>query len=121
MTSATRNTMTHRCMIERDSTHGGVGEDPYGNDAVPAWTDTTLTEVHCRFWHENTRTVFTGSEQLEVERRKLVVPVDTDVTEDDRIAEVRDRRGRLLAAGPMRIDSIGHRRDHLVLVMVQVR
>lgn len=120
MTTSTRNMMTHRCSIERDVNHGGAGEDPYGNDDVPSWTDVTAN-VHCRFWHEGTRTDFSGNDQVEIETRKLVVPVDTVVDEDDRITEVRDRRGRLLAAGPMRIDGIGRRIDHLVLTMVNVR
>ena len=120
MTTSTRNLMTHRCTIERDTKHGGVGEDPYGNDDVPVWTD-LATDVRCRFWHESTGTTFGGNEQVEMETRKLVVPLDTVVDEDDRISDIRDRRGRLLAAGPMRVDGIGRRLDHYVLTMVEIR
>lgn len=116
-----RNVMTHRTTIRRDTTHGGAGEDPYGGDGVPTWTTTTTGDVSCRFWHESTRTVMDGNEATEVEVRKVMLPVGTDVTEDDQLGDVRDRRGRLIAQGPMRIDGLGRRLDHIIVTSVVVR
>lgn len=114
-----RNSMTHRCQIDRNAALEGA-PDPYGSPATPQWALLT-TGVPCRWWFEGTRTVLDGGSQKEVSRRKLIVPLETDVTEDDRVAWVHDQRGRELADGPMRIDSVGRRADHKVLTMVEVQ
>jgi hypothetical protein len=111
--------MTHRCLIERDAARL-QSPDPYGNSGLPDW-ETHLENVPCRWWFEGVRTQVEGAKELEISTRKLVVPLETDVTEDDRIAWVHDQRGRELADGPMKIDSVGHRADHLVLKMVEVQ
>lgn len=111
--------MTHRCDIQRDSS-AGLGTDPYGNDPTPAW-GAHLTDLPCRFWFEEGKTVIDGDKATELTIRMMIVPAGTDVTEDDRVLNVTDRLGASLADGPMRIDSVGHRQGHLVLRMVDVR
>jgi len=111
--------MTHRCTIERDGTRG-TGTDPYGNDPAPSWA-THLSGLVCRFWFDSGSTVIDGDKAVEVTKRMLIVPAGTDVTEDDRVVSVTDRLGEVLADGPMRIDSVGHRQGHIVLTMVDER
>jgi hypothetical protein len=111
--------MIHRCTLQRDASRTTT-PDPYGNHELPSW-QTHLSDLHCRWWFQATRTIMNGDTQQEVQVRKLVVPLDTDVTEDDRVLEVVDRRGRQLSVGPMRIDSVGDRLDHKVLTMVEVQ
>ena len=113
-----RESMTHRCRIDRDASLAAA-PDPYGAPGLPVWAQ-HLTDIPCRWWYEGTRTVLDGGSQKEISRRKLICPLGTDVTEDDRIAWVHDQRGRELAEGPMRIDSVGLRADHMVLTMVEV-
>lgn len=111
--------MVHRCTVQRDASVG-AGGDPWGNDQAPAWSD-HLVDLPCRFWFEEGRTIKDGDQQIELTKRKLVVPDFTDITEDDRVFNVRDRRGRELADGPMRVDSVGRRDGHLVAWLVDVR
>lgn len=119
-----RNSMIHRCNVERDGSLG-LHEDPWGGDDVPEWT-THLTDLSCRFWWQEavgiTGSTIKDSEKLiEMTRRILIVPEGTDIHEDDRVVSVRDRRDRELADGPMRIDAVGRRDGHLVCRLVDVR
>lgn len=114
-----RNSMTHRCDIQRNSSLGG-NTDPWGNDAADDWGP-HLTDVSCRFWFRDAQTIYDGQKQVELTTRMLILPLETDVTEDDRVLNVRDRRDRELADGPMRIDSIGNRDGYIVLVLVDDR
>lgn len=114
-----RNAMVHRCNVERDASLD-TQTSPWGGDPPPDW-DLHLTDLHCRFWFDSGQTKYDGQKQVEITTRKLVVPLGTDITEDDRIVSVRDRRGRVVADGPMRIDSVGDREDHRVLRVVDVR
>jgi hypothetical protein len=111
--------MTHRATIERDSNRG-TASDAYGHDAAPSWS-TLRSEVNCRYWFEEGSTRTQVGEAVALTMRKLMVPTDTVVHEDDRILSVKDRRGRIIADGPMKIDSIGRRADHLLLMLTDVR
>lgn len=114
-----RNAMTHRCDVQRDASRGDGGND-WGGDPAPDW-QTHLDELHCRFWFESGQTIYDGTKAVELTTRKLIVPWGTDITEDDRIVSVRDRRNRELADGPMRVDTVGNRDGHLVLSLVEDR
>lgn len=138
-----RNAMTHRCTIQRDASHDArpavwtpdspiltpdgpvVGVDPrdeWGGDAAPQWDAIpTETTVPCRYWYDDSVSIQDGEKRILAATRYLQLPIDTDVTDDDRILVVTDRRGRVLAQGPMRIDSLGaHERDHLVAKLVAI-
>lgn len=117
--SGARASMTHRCLIERDASRL-TSADPYGQPEAARW-EGHLTNLPCRWWYEGSKTVVGDGTQKEVSTRKLIVPLGTDVTADDRIAWVHDQRGRTVADGPMRIDEIGNRADHVVLKMIEVR
>jgi hypothetical protein len=114
-----RNAMTHRCTVQRNSSLGG-GTDPWGNDAASDW-DPHLAGLSCRFWFAGGQTIYDGQKQVELTTRMLLVPEGTDITEDDRIVSVLDRRGRELADGPMRVDALGRRDGHLVATLVDDR
>lgn len=111
--------MVHRCDVERDASLVGPADD-WGGPATPVW-NLHLNELSCRFWFEQGSTVMDGDKQVELTRRKLIVPEETDLTEDDRVVNVRDQRNRVLADGPMRVDSVGRREGHLVAWLVDVR
>lgn len=117
-----RNAMYHRCTIERDASHSGPTPDDWGNDQPAVWQDVaTQTSISCRFWYDDSATIMDGERRILTTSRMLLLPIDTDVTDDDRIGDITDRRGRVLAKGPMRIDSIGpHERDHLVAKLVEI-
>lgn len=102
--------MVHRCTVERAT----AGTDAWGNPAIPAWA-THLPALPCRAWYSAGREVTDAGKTAVVEDRRMIVPRDTDVREDDRVAAVTNRKGEMLFPGPMRIESVGRRRDHLDL------
>jgi hypothetical protein len=116
-----RNAMTHRCTIQRDASHSGTVRDEWGGDQPPEWAATTTETVSCRYWYAESATIMDGQRNIITTARMLLLPIDTDVTDDDRIGDITDRRGRVLVEGPMRIDSLGaHERDHLIAKLVRI-
>lgn len=108
--------MTHRATIERDTSSTA---DAWGNPVAPVWA-AHLTDLACRVWFDTESEVLDGNKTATVERRKMIVPIGTDVTEADRVAIVEDRLGATLFSGPAGIESVGRRRDHLVLTLEAV-
>jgi hypothetical protein len=109
--------MRHRAVIERDM---AVGEDDWGQSGTPDWR-IHLHDLPCAAWFEAGREVIDGAKTAVIEDRKVIVPLDTDVTEKDRVARITDRRGKeTIFEGPARIESVGRRRDHLALMLEAV-
>ena len=52
---------------------------------------------------------------------RLLVPLTVDVTETDRITEIRDRKGALIADAVYKIRQIVRKPDHLLLVLETVQ
>jgi hypothetical protein len=77
-------------------------------------------DIPCRLWYSTGREVIDGTKSAPIEDRRMIVPVDTDVNVADRVAKVTNRRGTLLYDGPMRIESVGRRQDHLELMLEAV-
>ena len=51
---------------------------------------------------------------------RLMVPLTADVTEQDRINGVKDRRGTVIEAGVLHIDTVLRKRSHLQLTATRV-
>lgn len=116
-----RTAMLHRCTIERDASDDASLRDEWGNDQPPSWSATTTSRVPCHYTYEDSTTTMDGQRVLFTTRRMLLLPFDTDVTQDDRIGDITNRRGRVVADGPLRIDSLGaHGFDHLVASLVRI-
>ena len=113
---ATRVSLIQRCTIERDQ---AAVDTAWGQPGNPDWQE-HLADVPCRVWVE------AGREPVDVDRtaafndRRIMVPVATDVTERDRIAQVSER-GAVILDGPMGIEAVLRRRTHLELVVQRVR
>lgn len=105
--------MTQRATIERDM---AAGTDDWGNPLEPVWS-THLTGVPCRTWFTTGREVSGPEKTAVVEDRRLIVPLGTDVTEADRVAQIADRQGTVLHSGPIAIEKVGRREDHLDLML----
>ena len=104
-----------RATIQRDASQGGA-ENSWGHSDDPDW-QTHLENVPCRVWFDSEREVTDGSKTTAVEDRRAIMPLGTDVTEGRRLLSVTDRRGTELFAGPIRIESVGRRQDHLALML----
>jgi hypothetical protein len=113
---SSRVALRQRCTIERDV---ASVDDGWGQPGPPDWQP-HLEDVPCRTWVE------AGREPVDLGRtatfidRRIIVAVDIDVTERDRVAEVTER-GDVVLDGPMGIEAILRRPDHLELVVERVR
>lgn len=116
-----RGKMTMRAVIERDVSEG---TDDWGNPTEPDWEadeDATPCLMYVRAGAGQVGRVVIDTEKTAVlEDRRAIVPLDTDVSTADRIARVEDRAGTVLFAGPMGIDAVHRRRDHLELAVERI-
>jgi hypothetical protein len=114
-----RATMRERATIQRDASQAAES-GRRGQKPEPDWQD-HLTAVPCHVWFNAGREIV-GTDNAVVEDRRMLVPKGTDVTESDRVSAVTDRRGNALEGfdGPMRIETVGARADHLVVYLEAV-
>ena len=103
-----------RATIERDTTGGAT--DPYGNPVEPVYA-VAYNDVPC--WLTQTAGVemVAGDRTVVVNDYRLYFPPGTDITELDRVGEVRDRRGVPRLERPMDIRSVIPRIDHKEVVL----
>lgn len=109
----TPHTMIYRCDIHRLGTHTPADETEEAYDYENHATyEPHLTDVMCFYFYDVRRT--TGEREM-VDRQALVeyltilVPLGTDVTNKDRVVEIRDRRGQVLISND--IDIVAAQRD----------
>ncbi len=107
--SRSRTQMTMRAIIARNST---ITTDAYGHPEAPSFA-TLGDPIPCRVWSVNRREVNDTRKFVLEEQLRCGMPLGTDVTEDDRITEIKDRLGVVIWAGPIRIDDIQHKHTHL--------
>ena len=106
-----------RCVIERNSV--SVEVDAYNNPVKPEFK-VHLPAVPCRAWLKVGRTVIDGQKTAVIEDRRVLVPLNTDVTEADRISSITDRLGVLVFTAPMKIEHVGRHKSHLELVVTEI-
>lgn len=116
-----RRRMRHRCTIQRNASRG-TSTNPWGADDTADW-QSHLTNLPCWFWQEGrgSRTVMDSDKVVEISVKRVMVPLDADVTEDDRVLSVTDRLGATVATGPMRIDVVRVTKDHKILEVEEDR
>lgn len=113
---ASRANLIHRTRIERDANAGTL--NAAGAVQAPNWQPyPDLTP--CRFWTNTGRELLDATVTAVDEDMRMVVPLDTDVTERDRLAGV-CYRGSFIATGPIGIRAVVHRQDHLELFLVRI-
>jgi hypothetical protein len=110
-----RVALTHRCVIERDAAGSTNG---WGTPDSPDWQP-HLTDLPCRGWTTVGVEKTDATTTAVVEDMRLIVSLDTDVTERDRVGSVTSR-GVTIIAGPVGIRVVLARKDHLELVLVRV-
>jgi hypothetical protein len=115
--TASRVSLRHRCTIERDENLDNP--DDWGNPSAPDWQE-HLTDLPCRAWTDAGREAVDDKRIAVIVDRRLIIQLGTDVTERDRIASV-SYRGSEILDGPMDIEAVLVRPDHLELVLVRAR
>lgn len=111
--AATRLSLTHRATIRRATSSG----DDWNGDGPPTWAD-HLTDVPCRVWAAAGREIVANADTpVVVEDWRMIVTLDTDVTDTDQVGAVTDRGAPVLAGATIR--AVLRNQDHLELILVR--
>lgn len=115
-----RDAMRQRTTIERlAAPPAPPGEqDEWGGQPTPSAATWNVLAAGVPVWSWSTleREVL-GEKAAVVEDLRAIVPRGTDVTERDRLNGITDRRGNVVRPGPLMIEAVVNRRDHLELVL----
>ena len=95
--------MTMRAMVRRNTS----GKDDYGHQK-PAGFEMVQDSVPCYVWISQTKE-FVDAKEVVVEVVKGYFRAGIDLQRDDQIVEVKDRRGRVVMAGPLVVDSLNEK------------
>lgn len=119
--SGARSKMTMRAVVQQNTT---TTRDAMNQPAAPTWT-TYIASLPCYVWSPSgARTgkvlVHDSDKQALIEGPRMIVPVTTSITESHRVANVADRLGNVLFAGPFIIDTVQRKPSHLELQLRQV-
>ena len=109
--------LTHRCTIERAASGGS---DEWGQPVPPVW-ETHLSGVLCKAWTNAAREPVDADKSVVIEDRRVALPLDTDVTEADRLGDITDAAGTVLFEGPMDIVGVLRYSRHMELLLERVR
>jgi hypothetical protein len=90
--------MTMRAIVERDIQ---AHKDAYRGKLPPDWLPRPT--LPCFVWSDRREEVVDASRTVVMQHARGMFPVKQDLTEKDRVVEVRDRIGRVLFAGPFDI------------------
>ena len=113
---SSRMSLRHRCTIERDT--NADSPDSWGAADSPVWA-TNLTDLACRLAINAGRETVDATTSVVIQDIRLIVTLDTDVTERDRVGDVTDR-GATILAGPTGIRAVLRHQDHIELVLVRL-
>jgi hypothetical protein len=106
--------MKHRTVIERvirsSDTGGGFNK---------LWSS-IATDIRCFAWYVSGVMVSTSTGTKVVDTRMVMVPLATDIHEGDRLKSVTSKNGQVLFDGPLMVDAVGERPDHLLLTTRKV-
>ena len=108
--------MTMRADVERDAT---TTTDPYGHPDAESFA--ALATIPC-FVTSKRRTEQNDDKKTAlIEDIRCSMPLDTDVTELDRIAQITNRLGTVLYTGPLRIDTIQYKHTHIEMNLRRIQ
>ena len=108
--------MTQRALVQRATV---AGDDDYGNPLPQTWA-THLAALACWLYGSTEKEAVSEEATAVVTDLRLMVPLTADVTEQDRISGVKDRRGTVIEAGILEIDTVLRKRTHLQLSLTRV-
>ncbi len=112
--------MTMRAEVRRNT----AAADGHGNAGKPDW-QLVQDAVPCYVWSKIRQRVVDGRLNAEVEEIGVVFRAGADVLAFDRIEQIKDRRGRVLFAGPFDVltgteKSDGRGIDHLAFKLRRI-
>ena len=111
-----RSRMTHRALVERGTS---PGVDDYDNPQPAEWA-THIAALPCFLYGSTEREAVTDERTAVVSDLKLMVPLSADVTEQDRINQIVDRRGTVIEPGTLHVEEVLYRRSHRLVTLSRV-
>lgn len=112
-----RSRMTQRALVERN-TPGAT--DDSGNPTAPGTWATHIAALACWLYGSTEKEAITEEKTAVITDLRLMVPLSADVTEQDRVAGITDRRGTVIESGLLHIDTVLRKRSHLQLSVTRV-
>ena len=100
--------MIHRADIQNNTT---LTVDDWGNPVPAAWA--SLSTLPCRAYTRVRKEVVDGNKTVLVEDLRALFPLKASISEDYRIANIKDRQGAVLFAGPLDISVLQRRGNHI--------
>ena len=98
-----RSLMRHRATVSRrdpGDTRDGLGQPIHSN-----------VELHdnlpCRAWSQGSKLIINVDKTVNIGRHAMIVPMGTDILEEDVVTRIRDRRDRLMFGNSIfRVDAV---------------
>lgn len=103
-----------RADVERNT---ASGTDAWNNPVAPSFT--ALGTYPCWVWSKSGREIVDGEKTAAVEDLRIMLPLGTDVREDDEIARITDRKGTELIPGRLKIDAPPQRKHRHIEAPLQ--
>lgn len=97
--------MKMRAQIQRNV----ATNDGYGHPGPPIWV-TVAEELPCYVWEMNDRLIM-SSGKMQIGSPMMITKKDADISIDDRIISIIDRRGTELFT-MLQIEAVYNRKDH---------
>ena len=112
-----RSRMTQRALVQRSTS---PGEDDFGNPLPGVWA-THIAAMPCWWYGSTEREAVTEETTAVVTDIKLMVSLTADVTEQDRINQIKDRLGTVVLDGILGIETVLRLRSQKQLTLSQVQ
>ena len=111
-----RSRMSQRALIQRSTS---AGTDDYGNPLPGTWS-THIESLPIWLYSSTEREAVSEETTAVVADLRAMVPLDADVTEQDRIAGIVDRAGNVVEPATLGIETVLYQRSHRQLTLSRV-
>lgn len=112
-----RSRMTQRALVERFTP---PAFDDSGNPGPGGSWATQIAAMPCWLYGSTEREAVTAETTAVVTNLKLLAPLTADVSERDRINQVKDRLGNVVETGLLGVETVLRKRSHLQLTLSRV-
>lgn len=100
--------MNQRAVVERSSSTSDTG-----GGFTKEWT--TVNTIRCRVWSVSAIEIIASGRPESINTRIVLTPRNADVKVGDRLVSITDRKGTVLFSGPLMVNAINEKPDHLQL------